>query len=111
MRADGHLLHHYVIVRRDLPVGLAAAQIIHAAGESARLGASLPPGTHAVALFADDQEQLAEIGRALDAAGIPCVAIREDDPPYAGQLVAVGCAPVERTPKLKRILGRCPTIK
>ena len=27
-------MHHYVVVRRDLPLGVIAAQVVHAAGES-----------------------------------------------------------------------------
>lgn len=105
------VLHHYVVVRADLPPGLQAAQVIHAAGESALLTASLPPGTHAVALHADGEAALVALGRALDGAGFACAKIYENDPPYAGQLMALGVAPLERTSKLKRLLGRCQTIK
>lgn len=105
------LLHHYVIVRGDLPRGLQAAQIIHAAGESAVLTNHVPTGTHAVALEADDEAALDAARRALDAANIPHVCVVENDAPYTGQLMAIGVAALRRTPKLKRILGRFKLIK
>ena len=49
-------LTHYVIVREDLPTGVMAAQIVHAAGESSP--GDLPPNTFAVALAASDEQQL-----------------------------------------------------
>jgi len=94
-----------VVVRADLPRGIQAAQIIHASGESAVLTNYLPPGTNAVALQVHDEAALVKLGRALDAANIPFVKIRENDDPYRDQLMAVGIAPILRTPKLKRIFG------
>lgn len=81
------------------------AQTIHAAGESARLG-QLLPGAHAVALCCDSEAALAGIGRALSAAGIPNVAIIEDDAPWSGQLMAIGIAPRQRDSAMKKILGK-----
>jgi peptidyl-tRNA hydrolase len=97
-------LHHYVVVREDLPRGILAAQVVHAAGESACLAARLPPGTHAVVLGSSAGGLLA-LERALVAAGVPHVAVREPDPPYAGALLAIGLPPAPRA-SLRRHLGK-----
>jgi peptidyl-tRNA hydrolase len=80
------------VVRQDLPRGVLAAQLIHAAGESA--GGPLPPHTIAVALAAVDEAQLVAVERALRRLGIPHRAIREPDPPWNGSLMAIGIEPV-----------------
>jgi hypothetical protein len=82
------VLLHCCVVRADLPRGVQAAMIIHAAGESSP--GALPPGTHAVALAAADETHLLRIERRLIFERIPHVAIREPDPPYAGALMAIG---------------------
>jgi peptidyl-tRNA hydrolase len=92
-----------VIVRDDLPRGVLAAQVVHAAGESALLGGRLPPGTHAVVLGASGARLLA-LEQALVGAGVPHAAIREPDPPYCGALLAIGLQPAPRA-SLKRYLG------
>jgi hypothetical protein len=81
-----------------------AAQVVHAAGESARLAARLPRGTHAVVLGASG-EALRALERTLTSAGIPHAAIREPDPPYAGALLAIGVQPAPRA-SLRRHLGK-----
>ena len=169
--APGNLVH-YVAVRRDLPLGVALAQVVHAAGESffqfARretpgspvapssdgLGVRPSPGTNtgermappqggggarpspgatlhrgssasehpasaggsgvqllpavppfdsfdpsrtvAVALGVRDEAALLKLERRLLRAGVPHVSIREPDPPYAGQLMALGLEPTGR---------------
>ncbi len=86
-------MHHVCIVRRDLPRGTLAAMLIHAAGESS---GSVPPGTHAVALAAEDETHLERIERRLIFERIPHVAIREPDPPWCGALMAIGLPPALR---------------
>ena len=78
--------------------------MVHAAGESARLAARLPPGTHAVVLGATGAQLLA-LERQLTAAGVPHAAIREPDSPYCGALLAIGVRPAPRA-SLKRHLGK-----
>ncbi|MCB9569401.1 MAG: hypothetical protein H6710_19660 [Myxococcales bacterium] len=94
-------LTHYCIVRADLPRGVLAAQLIHAAGESAPGG--LPRGTTAVALAADDEAHLELVEGRLRALGIDHVAIREPDPPWSGALMAIGLAPVVDRRALARV--------
>lgn len=114
-------LTHYVIVRRDLPVGVLLAMVAHAAGESfyqlrpdssgsehrtfsPGVGSSpLPRGstfnpaeTIAIVLGARNEGRLARAARALAAAGVPFVEIRETDGAFAGQVMAIGVVPGEK---------------
>jgi peptidyl-tRNA hydrolase len=82
-----------VIVRRDLPRGLLAAQIVHAAGESSP--GNLSDGTYAVVLATSNEADLAELERRLIAGGLPHKAIRE--PNLGNALTAVGVAPARKS--------------
>lgn len=102
---------HYVIVRKDVPLGVIAAQVTHAAGESfakwafafahakhTKVFPSLLRGepTTAVVLEADDNEHLKKIARMLRKKNIHHVAICEPDAPWNGQMMAIGVLPGER---------------
>jgi peptidyl-tRNA hydrolase len=95
---------HYVIVRDDLPLGFLAAQVVHAAGESSP--GNIESGTNAVVLAVGSEPALLVIERALQRAGIRHVSVREPDPPYHGQLTAIGLCPVVDRSKVKPILSR-----
>lgn len=88
---------------------MLAAQLIHAAGESARGGVA--PGTHAVALAARDEDHLAAIEGQLRAAAIPHWAIREPDPPWSGALMAIGVEPVAERKTVRRVTGGLPLLR
>lgn len=96
---------HYVIVRGDLPVGVAAAQMVHAAGESSP--GNLPPNTYAIVLAAKDEESLLGLEYTLIENDIPHVAIRETDSPWNGALMAIGLVPALRQ-KYKPYLSSFP---
>ncbi len=85
--------------------------IIHAAGESAQLSsaAAAAPPTHAVALAASPAE-LAVLARALDAAGVAAVFVREPDEPWRGALMAIGIAPMPRA-RLRHLLAHLPLVR
>ncbi|MEM6989818.1 MAG: peptidyl-tRNA hydrolase [Myxococcota bacterium] len=100
---------HYVIVRDDLPRGVVAAQVIHAAGHSVR--GELPERTHAVALAARDREDLERLERQLIQRSIAHRAIREPDAPWCGALMAIGIAPVRDRRSLRRVLGSLPLLR
>lgn len=102
-------LYHYCIVRRDLPVGVIAAQLIHAAGESSP--GNLPEATRAVALAVPDEKSLLDLETSLSVAGVSFKSIREPDPPYYGALMAIGLVPQHKTPLLKQLLGKLPLVK
>jgi peptidyl-tRNA hydrolase len=78
---------------------MLAAQVTHAAGESA--GGPLSPGTFAVVLQAP-QEALEALERRLEAQGVPHRAIRENDPPLG--LTAIGICPAPKD-TLKRFVS------
>lgn len=101
------MLHHYVIVRADLPLGVLGAQITHAAGESS---GEVPTGTYAVCLAATDEEALARVEERLARYDVPHVAIREPDAPYHGALMAIGITPMVRTTNLRRAVARLPLL-
>lgn len=96
-------LHHYVIARADLPLGVLAAQIVHAAGESS---GEVPSGTHAVCLAVPDEDSLERLCERLLRYDIPFVAIREPDAPWNGALMTVGIPPMVRTTNLRRAVSR-----
>ncbi|MEM9462699.1 MAG: hypothetical protein AAGF11_51600 [Myxococcota bacterium] len=100
---------HYCIVRADLPRGVLAAQLIHAAGESSP--GSLPSGTRAVALAARDEAHLRSIEQCLVRLGIEHRAIREPDPPWCGALMAIGLMPVSDRTKVRKATRRLPLLE
>ena len=98
------------MVRQDLPTGVLAAQLIHAAGESAPDG-SVPTGTFAVALGARSLDELQTIERKLLEHGIPHRAVREPDAPWNGELMAIGIEPLEDRSRLKKITSSLPLLR
>ena len=103
-------LHHFVIVRDDLPIGVLAAQVIHAAGESVE--GKVPSGTHAVALAAPSEEALERIEKRLADNDVPHISIREPDAPWNGALMAIGIRPMAQdNPNLRRAVKRLPLLK
>lgn len=99
-------LTHYVVVRRDLPLGLLAAEVTHAAGESSP--GNLPPGTNAVVLGVAPNELFMLLERLRDAR-IKHAAIIESAPPYDGQLMAIGIEPRPRN-ELRRFVSSYPLL-
>jgi hypothetical protein len=102
------VLTHYVVVRADLPRGLQAAQIVHAAGESSP--GNLSSGTHAICLVTPGEPALLQIAERLEHAQIPIVRIVEPDTPWNGALMAIGCAP-GRKEDLRRHLSSLPLLR
>ena len=96
------------MVRSDLPRGLQAANIIHAAGESSP--GNLAHGTHAVCLTVPNEAALVEVADRLGAAGVPFVSIIESDAPYTDSLMAIGCVPAGKE-VLKRCLSALPLLR
>jgi hypothetical protein len=96
------------VVRADLPRGVQAAQIIHAAGHSAPV--SLPDSTYAIALSIRDEADLRALSERLEKAQVPFRAIHEPDAPYHGQLMALGLEPNYKS-RFKKFLSNLPLIK
>lgn len=102
-------LNHYVIVRRDLSCGLQAANIVHAAGESA--DPKPEPGCRAVALHAKHEVHLRAIQARLFEAGIDHSCVVEGDGPHAGQLMAIGVLPSRERERIREVLGKLPLVR
>lgn len=101
-------LCHYVVVRADLPRGLQAAQVVHAAGESSP--GNLPSGTHAVVLTVPGSVEMEALARRLAQAGVAHVRIEEPDPPWDGALLAIGLVP-GRKEAFRRHLSSLPLLR
>lgn len=103
-------LYHYVLVRKDLPFGVALAQVVHAAGESAQ-EVKVPPNTCAVVLAVSDEAALLVVEKRLQEALVDGVtSIREPDEPYNGQITAIGIRPCLRE-KVKALLRHLPLYR
>jgi hypothetical protein len=89
------MLIHYTVVRKDLPVGVMSAQIVHAAGESGAL-LGRPFEAIAVVLEVANEAELDKVVIHLLDYSIPHIRIREGDGPYSGQFMAIGLVPQER---------------
>jgi len=97
------------VVRQDLPRGIQAAQLVHAAGHSAGVGL-LPEGTYAVALSCPDEGALRALSERLQAAGLRHSRIHEPDAPYGGALMALGLEPGYKS-RFRKYLSNLPLIK
>ncbi len=101
-------LTHYVIVRSDLPRGMQAAHLVHAAGESSP--GDVPKDMHAVVLTVPDESALDALAGRLRHAGVAHVVIDEPDAPYNGQRTAIGLVP-GRKEVLRRHLSSLPLLR
>lgn len=94
------MLTHYIIVRRDLPLGVLAAMITHAAGESGALYQDIYDGRFrdaaAVVLEAKNEDDLYAIERRLRLHNFRYVAVTESDGKYSGHFMAIGLVPDHR---------------
>jgi hypothetical protein len=97
-----------VIVRADLPRGVQAAQIVHAAGESSP--GNLPDGTFAFVLAVPNRDALEGVAAKLAERGIAHRRIEEPDAPWNGELMALGVVPA-RKEVLQRALSSLPLLR
>lgn len=81
--------------------------IVHAIGES--VAKPHPTGLHAVVL-AGEPQQLAELKERLQAAHVPHKPIFEPDPPFFGELLAIGITPASKE-ALRRHVSSLPLLK
>ena len=88
---------------------MIAAQLVHAAGESAP--GNLPSGTHAVVLGVKNEAALHEVERRLFQFGIAHHAIREPDAPWSGALMALGIPPMVPTKQLRKVTKKLRLLK
>lgn len=97
-----------MIVRADLPRGIQAANIVHAAGES--VTHRMPIGTHAVVLTVPNEGALLAVAAKLTEAGVPHALVNEPDAPYGGALMSIGVEP-GRKEDLRRHLSSLPLLR
>lgn len=102
------MLTHFCIIRADLPLGVLAVQLIHAAGESS---GQVPSGTYAVALAARNETHLKLIEEKLQEHGIPHAAVREPDAPWNGALMAIGIEPTADRSSVHPITKRLKLLR
>jgi peptidyl-tRNA hydrolase len=113
----GSPFYHYIVVRSDLTVGQQAAQLVHAAGESAA-NRDVPDGTHAIVLHVKDERHLLHIAEQLHWAELdykliiePDLPLLEDRPLEDGQGTAIGIPPTQDRKKIASVLGRLPLLR
>lgn len=92
----------YIVVRADLPIGMIAAQVAHAAGSGSERH---PPDVHVVVLQVPDVEGLGRIHSHLCAEGIPNTLVVESDPPYQSQPMSIGLELVRERESVRRVLS------
>ena len=93
-----------MLVRKDMSLGQIAAQLVHAAGETAT---PLPvTGTHAVVLSLKNEEQLFLVAEKLSSRRIPYKVIYEPDSPFNGEATAIGLYPTKDRKQIRRALSR-----
>jgi len=98
---DSHIVNtHYVIVRTDVPPGVQAAMLIHAAGESS--SGVVPRGTFAVALGSPSEHLLLKLENRLMLEKVSHAAFREPD--RDNQLMSIGIEPVGDRRVVRRFL-------
>ena len=100
------MLTHYILVRRDLPLGVVAAMITHVAGESGALYQDSYDGrfrgARAVVLEVKDELALYKAGALLFKHNILFVDMKEHGGPYDGQYMAIGVVPIDPETKVSR---------
>jgi hypothetical protein len=117
-------LIHYILVRLDLPLGVAMSQVAHAAGESfyvlgwrdgteeaVRVDPSISQ-TRVVILGVKNEAKLVDALQRLREAHVEVSPIFEPDEPYNGQLMAIGVLPTQdRDRRVAMTLRRYQTVK
>ena len=96
-----------MVVRQDLPLGILAAQVVHATGVSSDRH---PPGTFVVVLAAVNEQDLRRITDALTLHQVAHHVVVESDDPYAGQHMAVGLEPVHDRSHIRKALSSLPLL-
>lgn len=107
-------LIHYIIIRKDLPLGVIAAMVTHAAGESGALYRDPYDGRFrgaiAVVLEATNEAHLHRIGSYLFDNHVRRVYVHEHGGIYDGQLMAIGVVPGDRS-ELSPYFTKFQTLK
>lgn len=92
-----------MIVRKDLPLGVMAAQVAHAAGSQA----PHPPEAHVVVLAVEGEAALRALAARLPGAHL----VVESDPPYVDQAMAIGCPLVIDRTAIRKEVSSLPLLR
>lgn len=82
--------------------------IAHAAGESST--GDLDPGTYAIVLATKSEKELQDVLMVLEVNKVDFTPIYEPDPPWNGQLMAIGLKPIPRNVG-RKLLSCLPSYK
>lgn len=97
-------IYHYILCRLDAEVGKMMAQAVHAAEYSTPH--PIPDNMNAVILGIPNKEELFKIGQELTALDINHTCIYEPDPPFLGEMTAIGVSPIYKTEITERIFRK-----
>jgi peptidyl-tRNA hydrolase len=95
------------VVREDLPKGVLAAHVAHAAGESG----PAPSGSIAVVLGVPNEAELLAIAARLTARGVTHVLIYENAGTWSGQATAIGVLPVTDRSTTRKALSHLRLVR
>ena len=95
-----------MIVRSDLPKGVLAAHIAHAASE-----ASGHPPTIVVALAVDGETELRRVAAALVERSLTHRLVVEDAGPFSGQATALGIVPTVDREAIRKVVSDLPLVR
>ena len=95
------------MIRSDLPRGVQAAQVAHAAGAYG----PHPPETHVVVLAVPDEPSLSKLADRMVAAGIPHRLVDEPDEPWNGQSMAIGCELLTDRSRVRKVVSQLPLLR
>lgn len=98
----------YVVVRRDLPAGVIATWVAHAAGEGSERH---PPGTYVVILQVGDEAELMATSKRLVAGEVGHTVMRETAGTYEGQALSIGLELISDRSRVKRCLSHLPLLR
>jgi hypothetical protein len=95
------------VIRCDLPRGVQAAQVAHAAGAFG----PHPPETHVVILAVPDESTLKALSTKMAAAGLPHKLVDEPDEPWGGQAMAIGCSLTSDRTQVRKVVSQLPLLR
>lgn len=101
-------LTQFIIVRADLPVGMIAAQVAHAAGVGS---VRHPPEVHVVVLAARNEDHLRSISQKLLELEVAQTLVEEVDLPYMSQAMSIGLELVRDRHFVNLALSSLPLLR
>jgi hypothetical protein len=101
-------LTQYIVVRNDLPFGMIAAQVAHAAGAGSERH---PPDVHVVVLSVPSEAKLRQTYCRLVGAQLDPTLVVESDRPYTLQAMSIGLELTRDRRSVRRVLSSLPLLQ